>query len=134
MLGSLSMATITLRSIVIYPHTLTGNNNITEHCDTESRATPHHHHQAYKLSYRICLVRNCPGILIFMCPLADNCIINSYSRSLMSTYTGQGVQEGMRNTNFRLESNPGLMTSKPAHQTQSHNHQTKVCPLIPFPL
>ena len=49
----------------------------------------------------------------------------------MSTYTGQGDQEGMRKTNFCPESNPGLMTSKPAHQTLSHDHQTKVCPLIP---
>ena len=46
----------------------------------------------------------------------------------MSTYT---EQEGMRKTNFCPESNPGLMTSKPTHQTLSHNHQTKVCPLIP---
>ena len=31
-------------------------------------------------------------------------------------------QEGMRKTNFRPQSNPGLMTSKPAHQTLSHDH------------
>ena len=49
----------------------------------------------------------------------------------MSTYTGQGNQERMRKTNFCLEYKPGLMTSKPAHQTLSHNHQTKVCPFIP---
>ena len=50
--------------------------------------------------------------------------------SLMSTYTGQGDQEGMRKTNFCPESNPSLITSKPAHQTLSHDHQIKVCPLI----
>ena len=33
--------------------------------------------------------------------------------SLMTTNTGQSDQEGMRKTNFRPESNPGLMTSKP---------------------
>ena len=37
----------------------------------------------------------------------------------------------MRKTNLHPELNPGLMTSKPAHQTLSHNHQTKVCPLVP---
>ena len=41
---------------------------------------------------------------------------------LMLTYTGQIKQEGMRKTNFRPQSNPGLMTSKPAHQTLSHDH------------
>ena len=51
--------------------------------------------------------------------------------SLMATYTGQGDQEGMRKTKFCSESNPGLMTSKPAHQTPSHDHQTSLS-LIPF--
>ena len=49
----------------------------------------------------------------------------------MSAYSGPDDQEGMRKTDFRPESNPGLMTSKPAHQTLSHDHQTKVRPLIP---
>ena len=49
----------------------------------------------------------------------------------MSTYTGQGDQEGMRKINFCLELNQGVITSKPPHQTLNHNHQTKVCPLIP---
>ena len=34
---------------------------------------------------------------------------------LMLTYTGRRKQEGMRKTNFLPESDPGLMTSKPAH-------------------
>ena len=33
----------------------------------------------------------------------------------ISSYTGQRNQEGMRKTNFRPESNPGLTTSKRAH-------------------
>ena len=47
---------------------------------------------------------------------------------LISAYTGPDNQEGMRKTNFRPESNPGLMTSKTA---LSHDHQIKVRLLIP---
>ena len=43
---------------------------------------------------------------------------------LLSAYSGPDDQEGMRKTDFRPESNPGLMTSKPAHQTLSHDHGT----------
>ena len=40
----------------------------------------------------------------------------------MSAYTGPDDQEEMRKTDFRPESNPGLMTSKPAHQTLPLDH------------
>ena len=67
-----------------------------------------------------------------LCTWCSDYLVTLYIHFLlMLTYTGWRKQEGMRKTNFHPESNPGLMTSKPAHQTLSHDHQTKVCPLIP---
>ena len=47
-------------------------------------------------------------------------------------YTGQDNQGGRRKTNFRLESNPGLMTSKPATRHRATITRQKSVP--PFPL
>ena len=47
-------------------------------------------------------------------------------------YTGQDNQKGMRKTIFGLESNPGIMTSKPAHRHWATITRQKFVPSFPL--